>query len=259
VRRATPAESWLCDLDGVFIRDGEAVQGASQFLERLEHSGREFLILTNNSMFTPDALSAQLEAVGLHVPSDRLWTSALATARFVARQRPGGSAYVIGENSLPDALHDVGYRLDDRAPDYVIVGETQRYSFEGITAAIRLVGRGAHLLATNPEPTGPSIDGPLPGCGAIAAMVERATGTKAYYVGKPNPLMITEGLQQLGAQPSTTVIVGDRMETDILAGVEAGLETVLVLSGVTTMQDVKRYPYCPTRIVASIAELLDDL
>jgi NagD protein len=249
----------LCDLDGVFIRDGEAVRGASEFLERLEHSGRKFLILTNNSMFTPAALSKRLESVGLHVPGDRLWTSALATARFVAQQRPGGSAYVIGEDNLPDALHDVGYRLDDQAPDYVIVGETQHYSFESITTAIRLVDRGAHLLATNPEPTGPSLDGPLPACGAIAAMVERATGTNAYYVGKPNPLMITEGLQLLGAQPSTTVIVGDRMETDILAGVEAGLETVLVLSGVATLQDVERYPYRPTRIVASIAELLGDL
>jgi NagD protein len=257
--RATPAECWLCDLDGVLIRDGHAIEGAARFLERLHESDRPFLILTNNSIFTPLELRERLAGLGLEVAESELWTSALATARFVSEQRPGGSAFCIGERSLFAALEDVGYRTDARAPDYVILGETQEYSFEAITTAIRHVDAGAHLLATNPEPTGPSLEGPLPACGAVAALVERATGATAFYVGKPNPLMITEGLNTLDARPSSTVIVGDRMETDILAGIEAGLDTILVLSGVTTESDVDRYPFRPARVVASIADLVDEL
>ena len=257
--RVTPADCWLCDLDGVLIRDDRAIEGAAAFLERLRSSGRPFLILTNNSMFTPLELHDRLGRLGLDVDKSELWTSALAAAQFVSEQRPGGSAYCIGEQSLLDALADVGYRTDAGAPDYVILGETQEYSFDAITTAIRHVDAGAHLLATNPEPTGPSKEGPLPACGAVAALVERATGATAFYVGKPNPLMITEGLNTLNARPSATVIVGDRMETDIVAGIEAGLDTILVLSGVTQRGDVERYPYRPARVVDSIADLVNEL
>ncbi len=258
--RVTPADCWLCDLDGVLIRDGLAIDGAARFLERLRVSGRPFLILTNNSMFTPLELHDRLASVGLEVTESELWTSALAAAQFVSEQRPGGSAFCIGEPSLFAALHDVGYDTAAAGrPDYVILGETQEYSFDVITTAIRHVDAGAHLLATNPEPTGPSLEGPLPACGAVAALVERATGATAFYVGKPNPLMITEGLNTLNARPSSTVIVGDRMETDIVAGIEAGLDTILVLSGVTTADEVERYPFRPARVVASIADLVDEL
>jgi NagD protein len=259
VPHVTPADCWLSDLDGVLIKDGAAIEGAARFLERLRASGRPFLILTNNSMFSPLELQGRLSEVGLDVAESELWTSALAAAQFVSEQRPGGSAYCIGEKSLFEALDGVGYRTDAASPDYVILGETQEYSFDAITKAIRHVDAGAHLLATNPEPTGPSLEGPLPACGAVAALVERATGATAFYVGKPNPLMITEGLSTLDARPSSTVIVGDRMETDIVAGIEAGLDTILVLSGVTTLDDVERYPFRPARIVASIADLVDEL
>ena len=257
--RVSPAESWLSDLDGVLIRDGLAIPGADKFLERLGSSERPYLVLTNNSMYTPTELRARLLAMGLDIDEERLWTSALATARFAASQRPGGSAYAIGEPSIHEALRDVGYRADDEHPDYVVIAETQDYSFDAITTAIRLVDRGAHLLATNPEPTGPSPQGPLPACGAVAALVERATGVAPYFVGKPNPLMITEALFTLEAKPSSTTIVGDRMETDVVAGVGAGLETILVLSGVTTRDDVERFAYRPSRIVDSVADLIDEL
>lgn len=257
--RTSPASTWLCDLDGVLIYDGRAIPGAHRFLARLDASGRPYLVLTNNSMYRPAELRDRLGAMGLDVDEGRLWTSALATARFAASQRPGGSAYAIGEPSIHEALRDVGYHADDQSPDYVIIAETQDYSFAAIATAIRLVDRGAHLLATNPEPTGPSPEGPLPACGAVAALVERATGVTPYFVGKPNPLMITEALLALDAAPSSTAIIGDRMETDVVAGVGAGLETILVLSGVTARGDVDRFPYRPSRIVDSVADLIDEL
>jgi NagD protein len=255
----TPARSWLCDLDGVLIRDDKAVDGAAAFLDRLRATHRRFLVLTNNSLYSPHALAERLAHLGVVLDEGELWTSALATARFVAEQRPRGTAYAIGEPSLFEALDDVGYALDDADPDYVILGETQEYSFAAITTAIRLVDRGARLLATNPEPTGPTLEGPLPACGAVAALVERATGVAPYFVGKPNPLMITEGLATLGADPASTAIVGDRMETDVVAGVEAGLETILVLSGVTDRADVECYPFRPSRVVDSVADLVAEL
>jgi NagD protein len=254
-----PAATWLCDLDGVLIRDDRAIEGAREFLERLTASGRPHLILTNNSMFTPGQLRERLDAMGLCVDESKLWTSALATARFLASQRPEGRAFVIGERSLHEALSDVGYALDDREPDYVVLGETQVYAFDEITTAIRLVERGARLVATNPEPTGPSPAGPLPACGAVAALVERATKVAPYFVGKPNPLMISEAMAALDARPGSTALVGDRMETDVAAGVGAGLETILVLSGVATSEDLGRYAFRPTRVVGSVADLVDEL
>lgn len=253
------ATSWLCDLDGVFIREGSVIDGAVEFLDRLESSGRRYQILTNNSMFTPRDLAARLGAMGLEVSEDRLWTSALATAKFVATQRPGGTAYVIGESGLTTALHEQGYTMTNRLPDYVILGETRNYSFDAITTAVRCIETGSRFLATNPDPTGPSLEGPLPACGAVAALLERATGRTPYFVGKPNPLMMREGMNQIGAHSEETVMIGDRMDTDVIAGIEAGLTTVLVLSGVTSAEEVEQFAYRPSRVVDSVADLLNDL
>ena len=242
-------------MDGVLIVRGHMVEGADAFLQRLRDASAPFLVLTNNSLFTPRELSGQLHEMGLEVAEDQLWTSALATARFVASQRPGGTAFVIGEESMHQALHDVGYREDATQPDYVVLGETQEYSFDDFSTAIGLIERGSRFVATNHEVSGPGPTGSLPGVGAMAGLIERATGVAPYFVGKPNPVMIREGLTILGAHSATTVMVGDRMDTDILAGVEAGLETVLVLSGVTSDQEIDQLPYRPTRVVGSVAEL----
>jgi NagD protein len=246
-------------MDGVLIREGTIVHGADRFLGALRESHRPFLILTNNSAFTPRDLSARLASIGLDIEEELLWTSALATAKFVADQRPGGSAFVIGEAGLTTALHEVGYTQTDNSPDYVILGETRTWSFETVTKAVRLVEEGARFLATNPDPTGPSLEGSLPACGAVAAMIQRATGVEPYFVGKPNPLMMREGLNKIGGHSESTVMVGDRMDTDVLAGIEAGLETILVLSGVTKADEVERFPYRPSRVVGSVADLISDL
>ena len=253
------AESWLCDMDGVLIRDGAMIPGADKFLDRLRSTGRPYLILTNNSLFTPREIREELAQMGLHVEESRLWTSSLATAKFVHTQRPFGTAFVIGQASLREAIHDVGYRTDDRAPDYVVLGETQDYSFDEMTTAVRLIERGSLFVATNPEPTGQSPLGSLPGCGALAAMIESATGVAPYFVGKPNPVMIREGLNILDAHSKSTIMIGDRMDTDIQAGAEAGLGTILVLSGVARAEDVSRFPFQPSRIVDSVADLVDEL
>ncbi|HTW99264.1 MAG TPA: HAD-IIA family hydrolase, partial [Acidimicrobiales bacterium] len=216
-----------------------------------------FLVLTNNSIYTPRDLSARLRASGLEVPEGSIWTSALATARFLSDQRPGGSAYVIGEAGLTTALHDVGYTLTERDPDYVVLGETRTYSFERITRAIRLIDAGARFIATNPDTIGPSAEGPLPATGSVAALISRATGVEPYFVGKPNPLMMRSALNALDAHSETTAMIGDRMDTDVVSGLEAGMETILVLSGVTPRGDVDRFPYRASRVVDSIADLLE--
>jgi NagD protein len=218
-----------------------------------------FLVLTNNSTYTRRDLAARLAASGLQVPEGAIWTSALATARFLQDQRPGGSAFVIGEAGLTTALHDAGYTLTDRAPDYVVLGETRTYSFERITRAIRLITDGARFIATNPDATGPSVDGPLPATGSVAALISRATGVEPYFVGKPNPLMMRSALNAIDAHSETAAMIGDRMDTDVVSGLEAGMETVLVLTGVTTREDAERHPYRASRIVDSIADLLDTL
>ena len=252
-----PAESWLTDMDGVLVHEGEAIPGAADFLQRLVDRERRFLVLTNNSMFTPRDLAARLARAGLIVPEESIWTSALATARFLADQKPEGSAYVIGEAGLTTALHEAGYTLTDTDPDYVVLGETRTYSFEAITKAIRLVGGGARFIATNPDATGPSTEGPLPATGAVAALITRATRAEPYFVGKPNPMMFRSALNRIEAHSESTVMVGDRMDTDIVAGIEAGLQTVLVLSGSTRIEDVERFPYRPNHVAASVAEIID--
>jgi NagD protein len=246
-------------MDGVLIRNGAMVDGADRFLARLRSTGRPFLILTNNSLYTPHEISEQLSSMGLDVNEAQLWTSALATAKFVNSQRPSGTAFVIGEQSIHAALADVGYREDDQRPDYVVLGETQDYSFDEMATAVRLVESGSHFVATNPEPTGQSPNGSLPGVGALAAMIQSATGVAPYFVGKPNPVMIREGLNILGAHSKTTVMIGDRMDTDIQAGVESGLGTILVLSGVAQVGEIEHFPFQPSRIVNSVADLIDEL
>jgi NagD protein len=251
------AECWLSDMDGVLVREEEAVPGAADFLARLEERGRRFLVLTNNSIFTPRDLSARLVRSGLQIPEQAIWTSALATATFLADQLPGGSAYVIGEAGITTALHEVGYTLTDRDPDFVVLGETRTYSFEAITRAIRLIEAGARFIATNPDVSGPSDEGSLPATGAVAALITAATGRQPYFVGKPNPMMLRSALNRIEAHSENTVMVGDRMDTDIVAGIEAGLDTILVLTGSTRRGDVDRFPYRPARVLDSIAEAVD--
>jgi NagD protein len=251
--------SWLMDMDGVLVHEQSAIPGADRFLERLREKGMPFLVLTNNSMYTRRDLTARLRTIGLDVPEKAIWTSALATANFLAGQRPGGTAFAIGEAGLTTALHDAGYTLTDQDPDYVVLGETRTYSFERIAQAIRLVVRGARFIATNPDPTGPTPDGPLPATGSVAALVSRATGVEPYYVGKPNPLMMRSALNAIEAHSETTAMIGDRMDTDVVSGLEAGLHTILVLTGVTTNDETERYSYRPSRIVNSVADLLPEL
>ncbi|SFL69054.1 HAD-IIA family hydrolase [Geodermatophilus ruber] len=252
-----PAECWLTDMDGVLVHEGQALPGAADFLERLVECGRRFLVLTNNSIFTPRDLAARLARSGLTVPEEAIWTSALATATFLSAQCPGGSAYVIGEAGLTTALYEAGYTLTDTDPDYVVLGETRTYSFEAITRAIRLVGQGARFIATNPDVTGPSPEGPLPATGAVAALITQATGAKPYFVGKPNPMMFRSAMNRIEAHSESTVMIGDRMDTDVVAGIEAGLETILVLTGSTTAAEVSRFPFRPARVVDSIADVVD--
>jgi NagD protein len=251
--------AWLTDMDGVLVHEDQAIPGAADFIDRLRERGLPFLVLTNNSIYTPRDLSARLRTSGIEVPEERIWTSALATARFLDNQRPGGSAFVIGEAGLTTALHNAGYTLTERDPDYVVLGETRTYSFERITLAIRLVDSGARFIATNPDPTGPSVDGPLPATGSVAALITRATGIEPYYVGKPNPLMMRSALNAIDAHSESAAMIGDRMDTDVISGMEAGMHTVLVLTGSTTRAEADRYPFRASRVLESVADLVPEL
>jgi NagD protein len=252
-------QNYLMDMDGVLVHQERLIPGADLFVERLQQAGYPFLVLTNNSIYTRRDLAARLERTGLEVPERAIWTSALATARFLDTQRPQGSAFVLGEAGLTTALHQVGYVLTEREPDYVVLGETRAYSQEAITRAIRLIAAGARFIATNPDPTGPSPAGPQPATGAVAALISKATGVRPYFVGKPNPLMMREALRAIDAHSETTVMIGDRMDTDVIAGIEAGLQTILVLSGITSREEAQRFPFLPSRIVGSVADLVDGI
>ncbi|GHH55234.1 HAD-IIA family hydrolase [Lentzea cavernae] len=247
---------YLMDMDGVLVHEEHLIPGADEFVAELRASETPFLVLTNNSIYTPRDLRARLHRTGLDIPEKSIWTSALATAKFLDSQRPNGSAFVIGEAGLTTALHEIGYVLTDRDPDYVVLGETRTYSFTAITKAIRLVEEGAKFIATNPDATGPSREGSLPATGAVAALIERATGREPYYVGKPNPLMMRSALRTLGSHSEQALMIGDRMDTDVRSGLEAGLSTILVLSGVFSAESAEMFPYRPTRVLKSIAELV---
>jgi NagD protein len=251
--------SWLMDMDGVLVHEAAPLPGAGRFLARLRELGLPYMLLTNNSIFSRRDLAARLRRSGIDVAEEAIWTSALATARFLEDQRPGGTAFVVGESGLTTAIYEAGYTLSDSDPDYVVLGETRTYSFERITQAIRLVADGARFIATNPDPTGPSAEGPLPATGSVAALVTRATGVEPYFVGKPNPLMMRSALNALDAHSESTAMIGDRMDTDIVAGLEAGMETILVLTGVTSAAETDQFPYRPSRIVDSVAVLAEEL
>ncbi|MEY2580261.1 MAG: 5-nucleotidase [Ilumatobacteraceae bacterium] len=256
-RRTT--KSWLTDMDGVLVHEGEPVPGAPEFINRIGRSGKPFLVLTNNSIYTPRDLQARLLRMGFDLPEEAIWTAALATAQFLSDQRPNGSAYVIGEAGLITAMHSVGYVMTDFSPDYVVLGETRNYSFEMITKAVRLINDGARFICTNPDATGPSVEGAMPAAGSVAAMISKATGVQPYFVGKPNPMMMRSALNTVDAHSESTAMIGDRMDTDILCGLEAGLETILVLTGISTREEAERYPYRPSRIVNSIVDLIDEI
>jgi NagD protein len=259
MRTRADIECWLTDMDGVLVHESRPVPGAAELLARWRDTGTPFLVLTNNPIYTPRDLSARLRRSGLDVPEDRIWTSALATAEFLQSQLPGGTAFVIGEAGLTTALHEAGYVMTTEGhPDYVVVGETRQYSFEAITSAIRFIDAGARFIVTNPDATGPTPHGVVPATGSFAALITKATGKEPYVVGKPNPMMFRSALNRIGAHSETTGMIGDRMDTDVIAGIEAGLHTVLVLSGISDRGEVERFPFRPDEIVDSVADLLDD-
>lgn len=254
----TGIECWLTDMDGVLVHENQAIPGAAELLTQWRETGTPFLVLTNNSIFTPRDLSARLRASGIDVPEDRIWTSALATATFLQSQSPGGTAYVVGEAGILTAMHEAGFIMTESDPEYVVIGETRNYSFEAITKAIRLINAGARFISTNPDATGPSAEGPLPATGAINALITKATGKEPYIIGKPNPMMFRSALNRIGAHSENTGMIGDRMDTDIVAGIEAGLHTVLVMTGISDTREIDRYPFRPSEIVSSVAELLEE-
>jgi NagD protein len=244
-------------MDGVLVHGRQPIPGAAGFLTRLRAAGRRFLILTNNSMYTPGDLAHRLRSSGLEIDRNDVFTSAMATGAFLRSQRcGGGTAFVIGESGLTHALHEAGFVLADREVEYVVLGETHAYNLDQITRGIQLVAAGAHFIATNPDAAFPRDAGMTPACGAMAALIEKASGVAAFFVGKPNPLMMRTALNHLGVHSEHTVMVGDNMATDIIGGVQAGMETILVLSGVTRQEDVGRYAYQPSRVVGSVAELM---
>jgi NagD protein len=251
----TMTKSYLIDMDGVIVRGSELIPGADEFIRRLHQHNIQFLILTNNPMYTPRDLHHRLQRIGIDVMPEHLFTSALATATFLKAQAPNSTVFALGESGLTEALHDAGFVLTDHDPDYVVLGETKAYSYGNITHAVRLIKNGARFVATNPDVAGPGEGGVVPACGAVAALIQAATGVAPYFVGKPNPLMMRSALRFLNEHSENAIMIGDNMLTDVRMGIESGLETVLVLTGVTTREMVAQYPYRPTRIVESVAEL----
>lgn len=248
-------KGFLCDMDGVIYKGNNLLPGVKSFVEWLYSEHKEFLFLTNSSGKTPRELQQKLARMGLEVDENHFYTSALATAKFLSHQSPGCSAYVIGEPGLFNALHDANITFNDVDPDYVIIGETINYNYSLICKAMNHVLNGAKLIGTNTDLTGPSENGILPACRALVAPIEITTGKSAYYIGKPNPLMMRTGLQLLGIHSGETAMIGDRMDTDILAGIESGLDTILVLSGVTTRDEINQYPYRPRLVLGGVGAI----
>ena len=249
------AKSYLIDMDGVLVHGNRPVPGANEFIERLKERGCKFLILTNNPIYTPGDLCHRLQTIGLGVQKEQIFTSAMATASFLESQLPNGKAFVIGESGLTEALHNAGYILTETEPDYVVLGETFSYNFDRITKAVRHITDGARFIATNPDPNGPSEFGIVPACGAMAALIEKATGKSPFFIGKPNPFMMRAALKYLGVHSEDTVMIGDRMDTDVLAGIQSGMDTILVLSGVTRREQLGEFPYQPKYIYDSVATI----
>lgn len=248
-------KNFIIDMDGVLVRGRELIPGADKFIQRLQKLKKEYLVLTNNPLYTTRDLAHRLQTSGLDIPPERIFTSAQATAQFLHSQRPNGKAFVIGESGLTDAIYAINYVITDIDPDYVVLGETNAYNYEVITKAVRLIEEGARFIATNPDVSGPSEQGTVPACGAMAALIEKATGKAPFFVGKPNPWMMRSALNYLDVHSEDTAMVGDRMDTDIVSGVESGMRTILVLTGVTRQTDVDNFPYRPTWIVDSVADI----
>ncbi|WP_148229041.1 HAD-IIA family hydrolase [Parasphaerochaeta coccoides] len=248
-------KAFIIDMDGVLYHGNRLLKGASEFVNWLVKEEKKFLFLTNSSERSPLELSQKLARLGIAVGADHFYTSALATASFVASQIPGGSAYVIGEPGLINALYDAGFTMNNVNPDYVVVGEGRGYSLEALDRAVSLVMGGARLIGTNPDLNGPAEQGIVPACGALVSPIELATGTKAYFVGKPNPLMMRHALKKLEAETQDTIIIGDRMDTDIVAGMESEIETVLVMSGVTRPEDIATFAYRPRHTLEGVFEI----
>jgi len=247
--------NYLIDMDGVLISGDTVIPGADQFVDRLNASQGKYLVLTNNPVYTPKDLAHNLQKMGLNIPPELIFTSAMATAQFLQKQRPNGTAYVIGESGLTSSMHEAGYIITEHDPDYVVLGETSAFSLENLTKGIRLIIEGARFVATNPDPSGPTEMGIVPACGAVAAMIEKATAVSPFFVGKPNPLMVRTALNYLGVHSEETIIVGDRMDTDIIGGVQNGMDSILVLTGVTKPEQIERYSYIPTYVYNSVAEI----
>lgn len=248
-------KNYLIDMDGVLISGASVIPGAAQFVKRLNESQGKYLVLTNNPIYTAKDLAHNLKQMGLDIPPELIFTSAMATAQFLQKQRPNGTAYVIGESGLTSAMHEAGYIITEHDPDYVVLGETSAFSLENLTKGIRLISDGARFVATNPDPSGPTAMGIVPACGAVAAMIEKATGVSPFFVGKPNPLMVRTALNYLGVHSEETIIVGDRMDTDIIGGVQNGMDSILVLTGVTKHEQIERFSYIPTYVVDSVAKI----
>jgi len=247
---------FIIDMDGVIYHGKQLIPGVSDFIALLEREKKKFLFLTNGSERSPRELQQKLDRLGVRVGENHFYTSALATAAFLKSQQPGGSVFVIGESGLINALYDAGFTMNDVNPDYVVVGESKAYTYDKITHAIRLVLKGAKLIGTNPDLTGPTDQGLVPATGAWMAPIELSTGSRAYYVGKPNPLIMRHALKKLDCRREEAVIVGDRMDTDIIAGIESEIETVLVLSGVTAESDLKRFAYRPGHVIKNVGVIV---
>ena len=248
-------KGFICDMDGVIYRGNRLLPGVKEFVEWLEKKGKAYLFLTNSSERSPKELQQKLHRMGLSVGQEHFYTSALATAHFLSRQKPNCTAFVIGAPGLLNALYDCGITMNDVDPDYVIVGETASYNYDVICKAVRLVLNGAKLIATNSDLTGPVESGIAPACRALVAPIELATGKRAYFMGKPNPLMMRTGVKLLGVHGSEAAMIGDRMDTDVISGIESGLDTVLVLSGCTTMEDLSEYAYQPNYVLGGVGEI----
>ena len=248
-------KGFICDMDGVIYHGNRILPGVAEFIQWLHEEDKEYLFLTNNSGYTPRELNQKLARMGLDVPEEHFYTSALATAAFLREQAPGCSVFAIGEAGLLNALYDAGITMNDVNPDYVVVGEGRSYSLDTLTKATNLVMQGAKLIGANSDVSGPIENGIAPACRAMLAPIELATGKKAYYVGKPNPLMMRTGLKLLGVHSEDAAIIGDRMDTDIVAGIESGLDTVLVLSGVTTRENMLDFPYRPRLILDGVGDI----
>lgn len=249
-------KGFICDMDGVIYHGNRLLDGVKEFVDWLYSENKEFLFLTNASRKTPRELQQKMSRLGLDISEEHFYTSALATAKFLQSQAPGCSVYAIGEHGLYNALYDAGISINEINPDFVVVGETDDYCYKHIQTAMNLVSKGARLIATNTDLTGPIEDGIAPACRALVMPIEATTGKKAYYVGKPNPLMMRTGLQILNVHSSEAAMIGDRMDTDIVAGIETGLDTVLVLSGVTTKESMTEFPYRPRLILNGVGDIV---